>query len=367
MSPAIITEHEYENSKGEKFFYLAAGSYVGPLLIFIHGWPAIAETWKPQLLAFAALGFRVVAPDNRGYGRSVVNKESSAYALERHVADMRGLLAHLEREEAVWIGHDWGAALIWALAAHHPEACRGVVNMCVPYRTVEFGLEALVATVNREIYPADKYPKGQWDYLNNYEVNIDATVKALDANPATSAKVFYMPGNPATYGKPSRLATTSKEGGFFGGAPEAPDVPLEITLLKDDEELYKLLRDSLARNGFFGPCSYYINHAANKIYSEKSANGGVLSFPVLFIDAKYDSLCSTSLDRLNEAMRKYCRDLTETSIEAGHWVALEKPRETNAVIARWLATKVETYWPGYFNRPFVYSSGKEGSDARSVS
>jgi soluble epoxide hydrolase / lipid-phosphate phosphatase len=165
-----------------------------------------------------------------------------------------------------------------------------------------------------------------------------------------------VPGDPAHYGKVSHLTSSvSKEGGFFGGAPEAPDVPLEMTLLKDDGELYKLLRDSLARNGWFGPCAYYLNHSANKVYAEKSANGGVLTFPVLFIDAKWDIVCSPSIDRLSEQMRKYCKDLTECSIEAGHWVAMEKPREVNATVARWLATKVETFWPGFWNRPFVSS------------
>jgi soluble epoxide hydrolase / lipid-phosphate phosphatase len=194
------------------------------------------------------------------------------------------------------------------------------------------------------------------DYQHNYEINAEKTIKALDANPSTSAKCFYVPGDPATYGKVSHLTVSmSKADGFFGGAPEAPDIPLEMTLLKDDEELYKLLRDSLARNGWFGPCAYYLNHSANKAYAEKSANGGVLTFRVLFIDAKWAFMCSTSIDRLNEQMRKYCKDLTECSIEAGHWVAMEKPREVNAAVARWLATKLETFWPGFWNRPFVSS------------
>lgn len=162
MASRAITEHVFTNKRGENFFYLAAGPQAGPLLVFIHGWPAIAETWNPQLLAFADLGFRTVAPDTRGYGRSVVSTERSDYALERHVADMLALLSHLQRDEAVWIGHDWGAGLVWAFAAHHPEACAGVVNMCIPYRTLELGLDALVATVNRELYPPDKYPNGQW-------------------------------------------------------------------------------------------------------------------------------------------------------------------------------------------------------------
>lgn len=248
--PSSITQHTFKNAKGEEFFYLAAGPLYGPLLIFVHGWPAISETWHPQLVAFSALGFRVVAPDNRGYGRSVVSKDRESYRLEQHSADLLALLHHLERDDAIWIGHDWGAGLVWAYAAHHPETCRGVICMTVPYRTIEFGLEALLKTVNREIYPKDQYPNGQWDYQHNYEINIESTVKALDKNPAASAKVFYQAGDPASYGKPSALtSTTSKSGDFFGGAGEAPDVPLELTLLKDYPEAYEVMRDTFAKNG----------------------------------------------------------------------------------------------------------------------
>lgn len=127
----------------------------------IHGWPANGETWKPQLLALASLGFRVIAPDARGYGRSSMPKGPSAYALEHHVSDMLALLAHLGRDKAVWIGHDWGAGLIWALAAQHPEKCVGVCCMAVPYHVPELGLEALVAVCNRELYPEDQYPLAQ--------------------------------------------------------------------------------------------------------------------------------------------------------------------------------------------------------------
>lgn len=123
MSRTQFEDHEF--SDGElKTFYLSAGPQNGPLLILIHGWPGIAETWGPQLSAFAAFGFRVVAPDMRGYGRSTVTSEASDYRLERIVSDMLAFLAHLEKEEAIWIGHDWGAAAVWALAAHHPRVCR---------------------------------------------------------------------------------------------------------------------------------------------------------------------------------------------------------------------------------------------------
>jgi soluble epoxide hydrolase / lipid-phosphate phosphatase len=136
-----------------------------------------------------------------------------------------------------------------------------------------------------------------------------------------------------------------------GGVSRAPEVELSKTVL--DESLFESLEDSLTRNGFFGPTAYYLNHDVNHIYSKSSTNGGVLTVPTLFIEARYDRVLATSTSRLSEPMRKYCRNLTECSIEAGHWVGLERPREVNAAIARWIITNLPAWWPGYWQNPFV--------------
>lgn len=97
--------------------FLAGGPQDGPLMIFCHGWPAIGKTWLPQLEAFAELGFRVVAPDMPGYGRSTVSNKPEDYSLESVNSIMGALLAHLNRDSAIWIGHDWGAVAVWSFAA----------------------------------------------------------------------------------------------------------------------------------------------------------------------------------------------------------------------------------------------------------
>ena len=100
----------------------------------------------------------------RGYGRSSSPSRATDYALEPIAADMLELLAALGRERAVWIGHDWGSPVVWSLAAHHPDRCLAVANLCVPYIPAGFALPNLVALVDRRTYPAAEYPAGQWDY-----------------------------------------------------------------------------------------------------------------------------------------------------------------------------------------------------------
>lgn len=223
--------------------------------------------------------------------------------------------------------------------------------MCVPYHTLEYGLEPLLASVNRDIYPADKFPNGQWDYQVYYETNSNDANKVFEANIENTIKVIYRRGDPASYGKPA-LTSSVTQGGWFGGASSAPDTgDLSRSVL--DESTFKTLSTHLKRTGFFGASAYYLNHAANAEYSKNAVNGGVLDIPALFIEAKYDGVCATALSNISDPMRKYCRNLTQVSVEAGHWVALECPREVNAAIARWLMTALPTTWPGYWTQPLV--------------
>jgi pimeloyl-ACP methyl ester carboxylesterase len=113
--------------------YLACGAADAPLLIFVHGWPELALSWRHQLPVFASLGFRCVAPDMRGYGRSSTYTRHEDFAQSVVVEDMVELLDALERDSAVWIGHDWGSNVVWSLASHHPDKVAGVASLCVPY------------------------------------------------------------------------------------------------------------------------------------------------------------------------------------------------------------------------------------------
>ena len=103
-----VTEHTVKTDR-HTTGYLASGPQDGPLLVFCHGWPELSLSWRHQLPAFAALGFRCVAPDMRGYGRSSTYTRHEDFAQELIVQDMLELLAALGRDKAVWIGHDWGS------------------------------------------------------------------------------------------------------------------------------------------------------------------------------------------------------------------------------------------------------------------
>ena len=90
-----VTEHVLRSARHESF-YLASGPADGVPIVFVHGWPELSISWRHQLSCFGALGFRAIAPDMRGYGRSGVYREHADYALEHGVADMTELLDRSE-------------------------------------------------------------------------------------------------------------------------------------------------------------------------------------------------------------------------------------------------------------------------------
>jgi soluble epoxide hydrolase/lipid-phosphate phosphatase len=337
-----ITEHILTTPR-HTTSYLTAGPEDGPLLVFVHGWPAIARTWEPQLECFAALGFRVVAPDMRGYGHSTVHESSDAYAQEHLVADMLELLDHLGREKAVWIGHDWGSPTVWGLASHHPDRCVAVASLVIPYRTIELGLEEALKHVNREIYPVETHPDAQFDYMAFYEKNPERITEVFEAEPANSVRTLFRSGTSANHGKPGPTSAVTRDGGWFGGADAAPDLPRDPVVLS--EKMLEDLTESLTRNGFSGPTGYYLNHGANRRYTETSVNNGRIDVPVLYIEATYDAVADTSVSDLATPMRENVSDLTEHSVATGHWAAMERPAEVNAALAAWLVRKVPTHWP----------------------
>jgi pimeloyl-ACP methyl ester carboxylesterase len=101
---------------GRTTAYLACGAPDAPLIVFLHGWPELAISWRHQLPVFTELGFLCVAPDLRGYGRSSIYDQQTDYALEYGVRDMLELLDSLGREKAGWVGHDVGSLVAWTVA-----------------------------------------------------------------------------------------------------------------------------------------------------------------------------------------------------------------------------------------------------------
>jgi len=328
-----ITEHRFASARHTSF-YLACGPEDGPLIVFTHGWPELSLSWRHQLPFFGAMGFRAIAPDMRGYGRSTVYSETEAYNQESAVKDMIELLDGLGRNDAIWVGHDWGAPVSWNIASHHPDRCRGVVGLCVPYASLEQGLDFVITLSDRTLYPENEYPAAQWEYMRHYEERFDEATQPMDANPHNFVQAIFRKGDPAGIGQPASTAYVRKQGGWMGGMSEAPAVPRDEDVVSEaDLQTYATY---LEKNGFASANAWYMNHSDNAEYYKGAENNGALVMPVLFLAARYDYVCEAITSRLAEPMREKCSSLTEAIIDSGHWMAQEKPCEVNLEIVKWL-------------------------------
>ncbi|KAJ5759687.1 hypothetical protein N7520_006843 [Penicillium odoratum] len=346
---ATLTDHEVVYGD-KKIHYLAAGPVDGPLILFIHGWPATAITWKAQLDAFAAVGFRAIAPDMPGYGHSTARRVADDYCLEAIMEGMVALLADTGRKAAIWVGHDWGSIVASTVAIQHPQTVKALVNMCVPYSTIELGWDQFLPLVNREIYPADEYEMGQWDYMKMYEENFEKSIDWFDSDIAGfCTAMLQKPGPRPDRYAPDRFSKVRKIG-WFNGLPKPPSVEQlgPPVLLADVADSF--IKD-MQKTGFWPGSAYYLHHKRNAEYNGKKERK--LTQPVMFIHGLWDLVLDTKSSRLIEPMRENCSNLTEVTIDAAHFVSFEKPAEVNAALFRFILNSLPSEWPGFWNSGYT--------------
>ena len=126
-------EHGIVNVGEQRLYAASAGPARGPLVLLLHGFPEMSYAWRRQMGPLAAAGFRVVAPDQRGYGWSSKPQGRAAYTLDLLAADMVGLAQALGHERASVVGHDWGGLVAWTLATRHSAFCERVAILNAPH------------------------------------------------------------------------------------------------------------------------------------------------------------------------------------------------------------------------------------------
>lgn len=128
--------HAYVEVNGIVLHVVQAGPVNGPLLIFLHGFPEFWYGWRAQISFFAAAGYRVWVPDQRGYNLSAKPRGLDAYRIDELAADVVGLIDAAGREQAYLVGHDWGAAVAWWTAVSHPQRLHKLGILNVPHPVV---------------------------------------------------------------------------------------------------------------------------------------------------------------------------------------------------------------------------------------
>lgn len=328
-----IKENFFETAR-HRTFYLSSGPEDGELVIMTHGWPELSLSWRHQLKFLGELGYHAIAPDMRGYGRSSIYKNSEAYSQREINLDMVELFDALGKDQAIWIGHDWGSPVAWNMALHHPDKVKAVGSLCIPFG---FGghPESLLVTVNRDIYPEDDFPAGQWDYQFYYYEDFDAAQREMDEDPYKLIKALFTKGDPLGSGLPAITSQVRKNKGWFGEFGGVPDLPIDEEVISEEDA--KTFAKYLKENTFFGPNSWYVNSEENQIFRD-SVKDQTLEMPSLFVHATFDYVCdTTSSPKFAASTTEACKNLTEKRIDCGHWMAQEKPDELNLILKDWLS------------------------------
>jgi pimeloyl-ACP methyl ester carboxylesterase len=328
-----ISENYYDSGRHSSF-YLSSGPKSGPLIIFVHGWPELSFSWRNQLEFFGKKGWFAVAPDMRGYGRSSLYNKHEDYAQQEIVKDMVELFEHFDRDSAVWVGHDWGSPVVWNMALHESDKVSALASLCIPLG-FECGVDELVKYVDRDLYPVEKYPKGQWDYQYFYQENFELARKEMEVDPYKLIKALFRKRMGPNKETPVFSAEIRARGGWFPPDGIPPDMPIDLDVISEKDAQY--YSDSLAKTGFFGANSWYMNHDKNKMYNQSLGKDIALDTPVLFFHAEHDYICYTLETDLVLPMRARCNNLKETTVSSGHWMAQEKPDEVNQGLCSWLS------------------------------
>ena len=307
-----------------------AGDPANPTVVLSHGFPELAHSWRHQMQPLADAGYHVIAPDQRGYGHSSAPSEVDAYGIEQLTGDLFGLLDHFGKDDAIFVGHDWGSIVVWEAARLRPERVKAVVGVSVPY--VEW--PGPPTQLMRMVY-GDRF----FYILYFQQVGPPEAELGADAR-ATMAKVLYGASGEATAGREMPTELPPMEGtGFLTMMSDPPALPYMGPegpwLTADDLDVYGA---EFANSGFFGPVSWYRNLDANATVVN-GLGADRLSMPSYFITGDVDVvrlMDPTGPERMRNLLPDY---RGETIIPAaGHWVQQEAPQAFNDALRGFLRT-----------------------------
>ncbi|MDI2030349.1 alpha/beta hydrolase [Saccharopolyspora sp. TS4A08] len=290
----------------------------GPPVIFSHGFPELAYSWRHQLPALARAGYRAVAPDQRGYGRSSRPESIADYDIEHLSGDLIALLDELGEEKAVFVGHDWGSMVVWQTALLHPERVAGVCGMSVPF------------TPRPPVPPTEafraRYGKNFFYILYFQEPGVaDAE---LNARPAETMRRM-LAGTRVEPDRPGGMDVADDGRGFVDRFPEMTELPSWLS--QDELDFYI---GEFTRTGFTGGLNWYRNFDRSWERTPQLA-GAKVEVPSFFIGGTADPVIAMTPPSIQEPWLSDSRG--SVLVEgAGHWVQQEAPEEVNTAILGFL-------------------------------
>lgn len=285
----------------------AGREHAGNPIVLCHGWPEHAFSWRHQMTALADAGHHVIVPNQRGFGQSSRPTEVTDYDIAHLTGDLVGLLDHFDYDDATFIGHDWGANVVWNMALLHPGRVTRLAALALPYqvRGDTPWIEWMEAVFGDDFY---------FVHFNRQPGVADAV---LDANTHQFLRNLYRrdlppPTAPAPGNMMSNLALATTP----AGEP-----------VMSEEEL-KVFVSAFEASGFSGGINWYRNLDRN--WHLLADVDPVIPHPALMIYGAKDMI------QQEERLPEFVPNVEVVELDTGHWIQQERPRETSDTILRWL-------------------------------
>lgn len=318
--------HRVAQLNGIRLHWVEAGE--GPLVLLVHGFPESWYSWRFQLPVLAEAGYRAVAIDVRGYGRSSQPAAIEEYRMLRHVADNVALVAALGEESAVIVGHDWGAPIAWASAQLRPDVFTAVAGLSVPFAP------------SGPTRPTDAYEElgGDEEFYISYfqepgraEAEIEADVRRWLLG------VYYSlsgEGMAAAMAAGGEVVGRIAPGGSMADRFVYPDA-MPAWLTEADLDFYTA---EFERSGFIGPLHRYRN--VDRDWEDLAVVGyRPIEVPALFAGGELDGPTMwgrRAIERFDRTLPRLHR--SEILPGCGHWVQQERPDEVNQLLLDFLSS-----------------------------
>ncbi len=313
--------HRFIETNGIRMHIAEAGQ--GPLVLLCHGFPEFWYSWRHQLTALADAGFHAVAPDQRGYGQTESPEAVEAYNIMQLTGDIIGLVNTLEEEQAVIVGHDWGAQVASHCALFRQDMFSAVVLLSVPFLPRYPGnippTELMKQIYSDEVFYQVYYQepgKAEADMEFDVRKSIMATMYSLSGSAPSDKQWRYVIDKGETFRQSYSLPGT------------LPDWLLE----KDVD----YLTSEFERTGFRGGLNWYRNIDFNWEMTPFLA-GAKLSQPALYIGGERDGVLRiyrSQVGMLEQNVPNLQRKIIIPNM--GHWINQECPLEINSLLIKFL-------------------------------